>query len=167
MKFSLFFEMQIADPTRERERQLFHDCVEQATLADRLGYHCVWEVEHHGLYEYSHSSAPEIFLAFVAARTKRIRIGHGVTNPYTRHPSVTANATATIDELSGGRAFLGIGAGFSSVETMGIHGRPVNFRDSFTAFSTASAPLLARIVFFVNVPGVISLRSSHRRTYGS
>ena len=46
-------------------------CVEQGVLADELGYHCVWAVEHHGLYEYSHSSAPEMFLAFVAARTKR------------------------------------------------------------------------------------------------
>ena len=35
---------------------------EQAMLADTLGYHCIWEVEHHGLYEYSHSSAPEIFV---------------------------------------------------------------------------------------------------------
>jgi alkanesulfonate monooxygenase SsuD/methylene tetrahydromethanopterin reductase-like flavin-dependent oxidoreductase (luciferase family) len=61
MKFSIFFEMQISEPTRAREAQTFHDCVEQAVLADELGYHCVWEVEHHGLYEYSHSSAPEIF----------------------------------------------------------------------------------------------------------
>src|SRR5262249_10130591 len=79
MKFSLFFEMQIADPTAAKEAQTFHDCVEQAVLADELGYHCVWEVEHHGLYEYSHSSAPEVFLSFVAAKTRRIRLGHGVT----------------------------------------------------------------------------------------
>ena len=79
MKFSVFYEMQISKPTRPSEAQLFRDCLEQAVLADELGYHCVWEVEHHGLYEYSHSSAPEIFLSFVAARTKRIRLGHGVT----------------------------------------------------------------------------------------
>ncbi len=83
MKFSIFQEMQISHPTRETEQQTFRDCVAQAVLADELGYHCVWEVEHHGLYEYSHSSAPEIFLSFVAARTKRIRLGHGVTlTPY-------------------------------------------------------------------------------------
>jgi len=74
MKFSLFYEMQIAGPTRASEPQLFRDCVEQVTLADQLGYHCVWEVEHHGLYEYSHSSAPEIFLSFVAAKTTRLRL---------------------------------------------------------------------------------------------
>ena len=54
MKFSIFYEMQISRPTRTTEAQLFRDCLEQAVLADQLGYHCVWEVEHHGLYEYSH-----------------------------------------------------------------------------------------------------------------
>jgi alkanesulfonate monooxygenase SsuD/methylene tetrahydromethanopterin reductase-like flavin-dependent oxidoreductase (luciferase family) len=63
MQFSLFFEMQISEPTRSTERQLFHDSVEQAMLADTLGYYRVWAAEHHGLYEYAHSSAPEIFLA--------------------------------------------------------------------------------------------------------
>src|SRR5205085_2523450 len=56
MKFSIFYEMQISEPSRRSEAQTFHDCLEQAVLADELGYHCVWEVEHHGLLEYSHSS---------------------------------------------------------------------------------------------------------------
>ena len=105
MKFSLFFEMQISDPTPQSERQVFHDCVEQAVLADELGYHCVWAVEHHGLREYSHSSAPEVFLSFVAARTKRIRIGHGVTLLPLRynHPIRIAERIATLDILSNGR----------------------------------------------------------------
>ena len=50
-------------------------------------------------------------MTIAALNTRRIKISHGVTVPYTRHPSVTANATATIDELSGGRAILGIGSG--------------------------------------------------------
>ena len=58
-------------------------------------------------------------LTVAAVNTKRIKLGHGVTVPITRHPSVTANATATIDELSGGRAFVGLGAGWSAVWTMG------------------------------------------------
>jgi alkanesulfonate monooxygenase SsuD/methylene tetrahydromethanopterin reductase-like flavin-dependent oxidoreductase (luciferase family) len=120
MKFSLFFEMQIADPTRERERQLFHDCVEQAVLADQLGYHCAWEVEHHGLYEYSHSSAPEVFLSFVAARTSRIRLGHGVTLLPHRynHPIRIAERVATLDLLSGGRVNWGSGKSSSLVEQL-------------------------------------------------
>jgi alkanesulfonate monooxygenase SsuD/methylene tetrahydromethanopterin reductase-like flavin-dependent oxidoreductase (luciferase family) len=118
MKFSIFFEMQISDPTRASEAQTFHDCVEQAVLADQLGYHCVWEVEHHGLYEYSHSSAPEIFLAFVAARTQRIRLGHGVTLLPHRynHPIRIAERVATLDVLSGGRVNWGSGKSSSLVE---------------------------------------------------
>ncbi len=118
MKFSVFYEMQIADPTRASEARLFHDCLEQAVLADELGYHCVWEVEHHGLYEYSHSSAPEIFLSFVAARTRRIRVGHGVTLLPHRynHPIRIAERIATLDILSGGRVSWGSGKSSSLVE---------------------------------------------------
>ncbi|HEX9103729.1 MAG TPA: LLM class flavin-dependent oxidoreductase, partial [Polyangia bacterium] len=101
MKFSIFFEMQISEPTRAKEAQTFRDCLAQAELADKLGYHCVWEVEHHGLYEYSHSSAPEVFLSFVAARTEKIRIGHGVTLLPHRynHPIRIAERIATLDIL--------------------------------------------------------------------
>jgi alkanesulfonate monooxygenase SsuD/methylene tetrahydromethanopterin reductase-like flavin-dependent oxidoreductase (luciferase family) len=118
MKFSIFFEMQISEPTREKEAQTFRDCLEQATFADKLGYHCVWEVEHHGLYEYSHSSAPEIFLSFVAARTEKIRIGHGVTLLPHRynHPIRIAERVATLDILSGGRVNWGSGKSASLVE---------------------------------------------------
>jgi alkanesulfonate monooxygenase SsuD/methylene tetrahydromethanopterin reductase-like flavin-dependent oxidoreductase (luciferase family) len=120
MKFSIFFEMQLSQPTRGKEAQLFRDCVEQAVLADQLGYHCVWEVEHHGLYEYSHSSAPEIFLSFVAARTQRIRLGHGVTLlPYRyNHPLRIAERIATLDILSNGRVNWGTGKSASMVEQM-------------------------------------------------
>ncbi len=64
-------------------------------------------------------------MTIAALNTSHIQIGQGVTNPFTRHPSVTANATATIDELSGGRVFLGIGAGYSSVFTMEMKARPL------------------------------------------
>jgi alkanesulfonate monooxygenase SsuD/methylene tetrahydromethanopterin reductase-like flavin-dependent oxidoreductase (luciferase family) len=118
MKFSIFFEMQVAGPTRESEAKVFRDCIEQAALADELGYHCVWEVEHHGLYEYSHSAAPEVFLAFAAARTKRIRLGHGVTLlPFRyNHPIRIAERIATLDILSDGRVNWGTGKSSSLVE---------------------------------------------------
>lgn len=118
MKFSLFYEMQISEPTRRAEARLFHDCLEQAVLADQLGYRTIWEVEHHGLYEYSHSSAPEVFLSFVAARTKRIRVGHGVTLlPFRyNHPIRIAERIATLDILSEGRLDWGTGKSSSLVE---------------------------------------------------
>ncbi len=52
-----------------------------------------------------------VMMAMAVANTQRIRIGHGVIDPYTFRPWVIANATATLNELSGGRVFLGIGAG--------------------------------------------------------
>jgi alkanesulfonate monooxygenase SsuD/methylene tetrahydromethanopterin reductase-like flavin-dependent oxidoreductase (luciferase family) len=118
MKFSLFFEMQIAGPEPATEAQLFHDCLEQAVLADALGFHCIWEVEHHGLYEYAHSSAREIFLSFVAARTKRIRVGHGCTLlPFRyNHPIRIAERVATLDILSNGRVNWGTARSGSRVE---------------------------------------------------
>ncbi|WP_320777260.1 LLM class flavin-dependent oxidoreductase [Streptomyces sp. CRN 30] len=111
MKFSLFFEMQLSSPTDGREQDIFHDSVKQAVLADQLGYHAIWAVEHHGLREYAHSSAPEVFLSFVAARTSNVRIGHGVsltTHRY-NHPIRVAERVATLDILSNGRVNWGSG----------------------------------------------------------
>jgi 5,10-methylenetetrahydromethanopterin reductase len=54
---------------------------------------------------------PISLLAAVARETSRLRLGVGVTNPYERHPAITASAMATVHELSGGRAVLGLGAG--------------------------------------------------------
>jgi alkanesulfonate monooxygenase SsuD/methylene tetrahydromethanopterin reductase-like flavin-dependent oxidoreductase (luciferase family) len=118
MKFSLFYEMQMSQPTRDKEAECFRNCLEQAELADRAGYDCIWAVEHHGLYEYSHSSAPEIFLSFVAARTTRIRVGHGVTlTPFRyNHPLRIAERIAALDILSGGRVNWGSGKSSSKVE---------------------------------------------------
>ncbi|HEY4056971.1 MAG TPA: LLM class flavin-dependent oxidoreductase [Kofleriaceae bacterium] len=118
MKFSLFFEMQLAAADATSEAQMFRDCVAQAELAEATGYHAVWAVEHHGLYEYAHSAAPEVFLSFVAARTKRLRIGHGVTLLPHRynHPIRIAERIATLDILSEGRVNWGTGKSSSLVE---------------------------------------------------
>jgi 5,10-methylenetetrahydromethanopterin reductase len=57
----------------------------------------------------------------IAAATQRVMIGPGITNPYTRHPAQTASAIASLDEVSGGRGFLGIGAGGSlALDPVGI-----------------------------------------------
>jgi alkanesulfonate monooxygenase SsuD/methylene tetrahydromethanopterin reductase-like flavin-dependent oxidoreductase (luciferase family) len=119
MKFSLFYEMQISKPTRESEQALFRNCLEQGELADKLGYHCLWNVEHHGLREYAHSSAPETFLAFLAARTDTIRLGHGVTlTPRGfNHPIRVAERVALLDVLSNGRVNWGSGKSSSNVES--------------------------------------------------
>jgi len=90
MKFGIFYEHQLPRPWTEGiEQKLFQDALDQVELADRLGIDYAWEVEHHFLEEYSHSSAPEIFLAAASQRTKNIRLGHGirqVINNY-NHPA--------------------------------------------------------------------------------
>ncbi|MGE6733761.1 LLM class flavin-dependent oxidoreductase, partial [Streptomyces sp. NPDC059900] len=119
MKFSVIFEAQLADPTVEREHQLIRDSVEQAVLAEKMGFDRIWAVEHHSLKWYAHMSAPEIFLTWVAARTSTIRIGHGVVcMPFRfNHPARVAERAAMLDLLSGGRLDLGAGRGGTLQET--------------------------------------------------
>ncbi|MEU1117035.1 MULTISPECIES: LLM class flavin-dependent oxidoreductase [unclassified Streptomyces] len=119
MKFSVIFEAQLADPTVDREHRLIHDCVEQAVLAEAMGFDRIWAVEHHSLKWYAHMSAPEIFLTWVAARTSTIRIGHGVVcMPFNfNHPVRVAERAAMLDLLSGGRLDLGAGRGGTEQET--------------------------------------------------
>ena len=85
-------------------------------LADRLGFHGVWLVEHHFTPGYSHSSKPELVLAALAQRTRRIRLGLGVVPLPYHHPVHVAERVATLDLLSGGRLEVGIGRGFSPHE---------------------------------------------------
>ena len=71
MKFGMFYEHQLPQPWGEdSERRLYQEALAQVELGDKLGIDYVWEVEHHFLEEYSHSSAPEIFLA-ACGRTDR------------------------------------------------------------------------------------------------
>ena len=76
MKFSIIYEAQMVDTSRENEAQVFADMIEQCVLAEEMGFDVIWSVEHHCLTQYAHLSAPESFLAFVAGRTKRIHVGH-------------------------------------------------------------------------------------------
>ena len=116
MKLDLLYEMEMLKPWHARsEYECYWQALAQVELADQMGFHTVWEVEHHFLNEFSHSSAPEVFLACVAARTQNIRIGHGVTLlPYPfNHPIRVAERTAVLDIMSNGR--LEFGSGRSSL----------------------------------------------------
>ena len=118
MKFSMVFEAQTADSSPGIEQQLLRDCVTQAVYGEQAGFDGVWAVEHHALEWYAHMSAPEIFLTWVAARTQRMRIGHGVVcMPFNyNHPVRVAERAATLDILSGGRVNLGAGRGATRQE---------------------------------------------------
>ncbi|MEZ5817412.1 MAG: LLM class flavin-dependent oxidoreductase [Hyphomicrobiaceae bacterium] len=117
MKFGIFYELQIPRPwERHSEHKLLNDALDQVALADRLGYDYAWEVEHHYLEEYSHSSAPNVFLGAASQRTKNIRLAHGIYHLTTNHPSKVAAQAATLDLLSHGRCDLGLGESASSTE---------------------------------------------------
>ncbi len=127
MRFGIFYEHQLPRPWGDGdELKLFQDALEQVELADRVGFDHVWEVEHHFLEEYSHSSAPEVFLAACSQRTKRIRLGHGITlmPPAYNHPARVAERIATLDLVSGGRVEWGTGESSSRLE-LGGFGVPV------------------------------------------
>ena len=123
MKFGIFYEHQLPRPwTEGAEQKLFNDALEQVEVADRLGIDYAWEVEHHFLEEYSHSSAPEVFLAACAARTKNIRLGHGIRQviPQYNHPARTAEVIATLDLVSNGRVDFGTGESSAVLELGGF-----------------------------------------------
>src|SRR5277367_3389239 len=124
MKFGIFYEHSVAKPwSRQSELRAYHQALEQIELADELGFDQVWEVEHHFLEEYSHSSAPEVFLAAAAARTKNIRLGHGIRQviPNYNHPARTAEGLATLDIICDGRLDFGIGEGATRLELGAFH----------------------------------------------
>jgi alkanesulfonate monooxygenase SsuD/methylene tetrahydromethanopterin reductase-like flavin-dependent oxidoreductase (luciferase family) len=123
MKFGIFYEHQLPRPWREGDEQrLFQEALDQVELADRLGIDYAWEVEHHFLEEYSHSSAPEVFLAACSQRTKRIRLGHGIVlmPPGYSHPGRVASRIATLDLVSNGRVEFGTGESASRLELEGF-----------------------------------------------
>jgi len=152
MKFGVFYEMQLPRPwAKGDERRLFHEALAQVELADRLGYDYAWEVEHHFLDEYSHSSAPEVFLAAAAARTKRIRLGHGIRQviPNYNHPARTAETLSTLDIMSDGRVDFGIGEGATRLE-LGGFGIPAKEK---RAMSIEAASEVANMMVMEPYPG--------------
>jgi alkanesulfonate monooxygenase SsuD/methylene tetrahydromethanopterin reductase-like flavin-dependent oxidoreductase (luciferase family) len=123
VKFGIFYEHQLPRPWREGdELRLFQEALDQVELADRLGIDYAWEVEHHFLEEYSHSSAPEVFLAACSQRTSQIRLGHGIVlmPPGYNAPARVAERIATLDLVSKGRVDFGTGESSSLAELGGF-----------------------------------------------
>ena len=131
MRFGIFYEHQLPRPwTDGAELKLFQDALDQVELADQLGIDYAWEVEHHFLEEYSHSSAPEVFLAAASQRTKSIRLGHGIKlmPPNYNAPARIAEEIATLDLVSRGRVDWGTGESASRAELEGFNINPAERR---------------------------------------
>jgi alkanesulfonate monooxygenase SsuD/methylene tetrahydromethanopterin reductase-like flavin-dependent oxidoreductase (luciferase family) len=118
MRFSLIYEAQTTDASRAGDRRVFEDMVEQSVLAEEMGFDVIWAVEHTALTNYAHMSVPETFLAYLAGRTTRIGIGHGVVclPPAMNHPVKVAERVALLDILSKGRVHFGVGKGGTQQE---------------------------------------------------
>jgi len=137
MRFGMFIGLQLPRPWRDGDEQrFFADALDQVELGDRLGLDYVWAQEHHFLEEYSHSSAPEVFLAACSQRTRRIRLGHGIAvmSPKFNAPARVAERIATLDLLSGGRVEWGTGESGTRLE---LEGFGVDFVDKRPAWAEA------------------------------
>src|SRR3954466_7087052 len=117
MRFGIFYEHQLPKSWNEGdEARLFPQALEQVVLADQLGYDYAWEVEHHFLEEYSHSSAPEVFLSAASQRTKHIRLGHGIVQLTPNPPARGAGRVLALGLGDRGGGELGNGEGSSVTE---------------------------------------------------
>jgi alkanesulfonate monooxygenase SsuD/methylene tetrahydromethanopterin reductase-like flavin-dependent oxidoreductase (luciferase family) len=145
MQFGIFYEHQIPRPWNDgEEHKLFKDALDQVELADRLGIEYAWEVEHHFLEEYSHSSAPEVFLAACSQRTKNIRLGHGIVQmpPRFNHPARVAERIATLDLVSDGRVEWGTGEASARLELEGFRINYMEKRDMWEEATRETAKMM-------------------------
>ncbi|MBT5531817.1 LLM class flavin-dependent oxidoreductase, partial [Candidatus Poribacteria bacterium] len=115
-------------------------------LADRLGFDYVWEVEHHFLEEYSHSSAPEVFLGACSQRSRQIRLGHGIVlhPPAYNHPARIAERIATLDLVSNGRVDWGTGESASRVELEAFGVDPAAKKEMWAESVRETAKMMAQ-----------------------
>ena len=120
MKLDLLYEIDVPKPwndgphpygQRIAEQRAYEETIEQIKLADKLGFHTTWHVEHHFREGRSHSPAPEVIIGALSQCTENIRLGFGVTlMPHAFTPPMrVAEKVATADILSGGRVEWGTG----------------------------------------------------------
>ncbi|MEU1625839.1 LLM class flavin-dependent oxidoreductase [Streptomyces sp. NPDC020096] len=126
MEFGIFVQGYVpasraeADP--EAEHHALLEETEYVIQADKSGFKYAWASEHHFLEEYSHLSANDVFLGYLAHATERIHLGSGIFNPLPQvnHPAKVAERVAMLDHLSGGRFEFGTGRGAGSHEILGF-----------------------------------------------
>ncbi|MEU3191310.1 LLM class flavin-dependent oxidoreductase [Streptomyces sp. NPDC006992] len=126
MEFGLFVQGYVPAARAQAEPQAEHRALVEETeyviQADASGFKYAWASEHHFLEEYSHLSANDVFLGYLAHATDRIHLGSGIFNPLPQvnHPVKVAERVAMLDHLSGGRFEFGSGRGAGSHEILGF-----------------------------------------------
>jgi alkanesulfonate monooxygenase SsuD/methylene tetrahydromethanopterin reductase-like flavin-dependent oxidoreductase (luciferase family) len=132
MEFGLFCLM----PQRDANKgagQIAREAVEQAVLAETLGFDAVWFAEHH-FSNYSMIPSPLMMAAFTAGQTKRIHVGTGVVVVPLYEPARLVEEIAFVDQISGGRLHLGIGSGYQDYEFSHMGRRLADSQEAFQEF---------------------------------
>ncbi|MBI3507315.1 MAG: LLM class flavin-dependent oxidoreductase [Proteobacteria bacterium] len=151
MKLSIFTVMDHHPEKTRTLPQLYDQTMREAEWADALGYDTFYVAEHH-FHEYGVVPDPAVFLAAVAQRTRRIRLGPAIAALVFRHPLAVAESYAMLDQLSGGRAVLGVGSGYLKHEFEGFGIDPATKRDRFdNGLAELKAALAGKAI---NVPTV-------------
>lgn len=130
MKLSI---LSVVDHYPEQKRgvgQFYRELIDQAVLADRLGYEAFFVAEHH-FHPYGAVPNPAVILAAIAERTERILLGPAVTILPFRDPRGVAEDYAMLDQLSNGRLVLGLGSGYLKHEFAGFNRDPAEKRERF------------------------------------
>ncbi|MEU9720433.1 LLM class flavin-dependent oxidoreductase [Streptomyces sp. NPDC047976] len=126
MEFGLFVQGYVPEARSKVDPEAEHKALLEETQyviqADKSGFKYAWASEHHFLEEYSHLSANEVFLGYLAAATERIHLGSGIFNPLApvNHPVKVAEKVTMLDHLSKGRFEFGTGRGAGSHEILGF-----------------------------------------------
>jgi alkanesulfonate monooxygenase SsuD/methylene tetrahydromethanopterin reductase-like flavin-dependent oxidoreductase (luciferase family) len=126
MEFGLFIQGYVPEFRRKDDPDAEHHALlnelELVKAADAAGFKYVWITEHHFLDEYSHLSANDVVLGWLANATSRIHLGSGIFNPlpHVNHPAKVAERVAMLDHLSNGRFEFGTGRGAGSHEILGF-----------------------------------------------
>ena len=126
MEFGVFIQTYVPEFRRAVEPDAEHNALMEdlavCIAADKAGFKYMWATEHHFLDEYSHLSANEVVLSYLAAKTERIHLGAGIFNPLptVNHPAKVAERVAMLDHISGGRFEFGTGRGAGSLEILGF-----------------------------------------------
>jgi limonene 1,2-monooxygenase len=158
MRFGIFlapFHKPDENPTLALERDL-----EIIEWLDRLGYDEAWLGEHHSAGSEIIAS-PEVFIATAAARTRRIRLGTGVSSLPYHHPLILTDRMVLLDHLTRGRTMLGVGPGalVSDAQMLGIdpstqRDRMAEALDAIMALLTSDEPVTRETDWF-------TLRDAH------
>src|SRR5216110_2863406 len=126
MEFGIFIQGYLPkfrrDGVPDAEHQVLMNEMKIVQAADKAGFKYVWVVEHHFLDEYSHISANDVVLGYLAHATERIHLGSGIFNPLPQvnHPAKVAERVAMLDHLTEGRFEFGTGRGAGSHEILGF-----------------------------------------------